>query len=468
MSRRETGDVTLTVASPNSQPDEAERLEGDAGQPEVAHLLRHVPRRLQVLRAAGDHLAEKRVVERREAVGQVVGVVLADRRHQGLLAGRQVRLGRRRRPSPRRKDKHHQQGCDDDRERQCESWSHGSPLAGPRRRAGGQDASLTQPTTALTVTPPACAQGQGRGACSRLAPARRRRPQPGISRTSPPHAEPFRARKALPELTTRRGVTRSTARARSALPDQNVTCTGVTGSLTPAGRGGTMMASSPAGLRLPGPPGVAIPGAFSFRRPMSTSVRFLVDGFNLYHVDRERLITTAASTADGSTSAPCASPCCTPSDGGAEVAQVDYFSALAHHLESSRPGTVARHERYIESSAHHRCHPAPRRLQAQGQSATTRGRARYSSGGTKRRRPTSRSPRRSSKQRVGGTALLSCSCRATRTCCRHSRRLADYDPNCDSSASSRPTGPTVRSGRMSRPTSRSAPGSSPNTFWQTL
>ena len=48
-----------------------------------------------------------------------------------------------------------------------------------------------------------------------------------------------------------------------------------------------MSRSSPAGLRLPGPPGVAIPGVSSFWGPMSTSVRFLVDGFNPYHSMRE-------------------------------------------------------------------------------------------------------------------------------------------------------------------------------------
>ena len=36
-------------------------------------------------------------------------------------------------------------------------------------------------------------------------------------------------------------------------------------------------------------------------------------------------------------------------DPTARIAQIHYFSALAHHLEKSRPGTVMRHTRYLDA-----------------------------------------------------------------------------------------------------------------------
>jgi NYN domain len=36
-------------------------------------------------------------------------------------------------------------------------------------------------------------------------------------------------------------------------------------------------------------------------------------------------------------------------DPTAQIAQIHYFSALAHHLEKSRPGTVTRHTRYLDA-----------------------------------------------------------------------------------------------------------------------
>ena len=81
---------------------------------------------------------------------------------------------------------------------------------------------------------------------------------------------------------------------------------------------------------------------------MSPSVRYLVDGFNLYHAVREarqrggtdcrwldiRSLCTAKLHLIHST---------------ARVEEIHYFSALTHHLEGSKPGTVARHERYLSA-----------------------------------------------------------------------------------------------------------------------
>lgn len=81
---------------------------------------------------------------------------------------------------------------------------------------------------------------------------------------------------------------------------------------------------------------------------MSTSVRFLVDGFNLYESIREVRHKTGVDARWLDIRSLCESMLHTVG-GRAEVAQIDYFSALAHHLESSRPGTVARHQRYLEA-----------------------------------------------------------------------------------------------------------------------
>jgi len=74
---------------------------------------------------------------------------------------------------------------------------------------------------------------------------------------------------------------------------------------------------------------------------MSTSVRFLVDGFNLYHSVREVRRTTGVECRWLDIHALCESMLHIIG-GGAEIARIDYFSALAHHIEASRPGTVAR------------------------------------------------------------------------------------------------------------------------------
>jgi hypothetical protein len=79
---------------------------------------------------------------------------------------------------------------------------------------------------------------------------------------------------------------------------------------------------------------------------MSTRVRFVVDGFNVYHAVREVERRTGAACRWLDLVALCASslPLIDPA---ATVESVQYFSALAHHLEPSSPGTVARHERYL-------------------------------------------------------------------------------------------------------------------------
>ncbi|MCU0294385.1 MAG: NYN domain-containing protein [Thermoanaerobaculaceae bacterium] len=81
---------------------------------------------------------------------------------------------------------------------------------------------------------------------------------------------------------------------------------------------------------------------------MSTSVRFLVDGFNLYHAIREARRKGGIDCRWLDIRSLCESLLHTIGNG-AHIAEIDYFSALAHHIESNRPGTVARHERYIDA-----------------------------------------------------------------------------------------------------------------------
>jgi len=81
---------------------------------------------------------------------------------------------------------------------------------------------------------------------------------------------------------------------------------------------------------------------------MSTSVRFFVDGFNVYHGIRE----TRRQTHQDCRWLDVASLCRSVLhliDPSAVAAGIDYFSALAHHREVDRPGTVARHPSYLEA-----------------------------------------------------------------------------------------------------------------------
>jgi hypothetical protein len=81
---------------------------------------------------------------------------------------------------------------------------------------------------------------------------------------------------------------------------------------------------------------------------MSTSVRCLVDGFNVYHALREIMRNGGPDCRWLDVRGLCNSLLHTIGDG-AQITEVQYFSALAHHMEASRPGTVARHERYLRA-----------------------------------------------------------------------------------------------------------------------
>ena len=74
----------------------------------------------------------------------------------------------------------------------------------------------------------------------------------------------------------------------------------------------------------------------------------LVDGFNLYHSLREAERGRPRSLRWLDLAALCSS-LLHAVPGRSEVAGVVYFSALARHLEAARPGTVARHLRYLDA-----------------------------------------------------------------------------------------------------------------------
>lgn len=77
---------------------------------------------------------------------------------------------------------------------------------------------------------------------------------------------------------------------------------------------------------------------------------FVVDGFNLYHsvVDASESLgfLEERGTKWLDIHGLCASYL-SAIGGGAELTGVHYFSALAHHLEASKPDVVARHRHYI-------------------------------------------------------------------------------------------------------------------------
>jgi uncharacterized LabA/DUF88 family protein len=81
---------------------------------------------------------------------------------------------------------------------------------------------------------------------------------------------------------------------------------------------------------------------------MSTSVRFVVDGFNVYHAIKE----SAGRAGPDCRWLDLRSLCSATLqliDKSARTEQIHYYSALAHHLERKHPGTVARHQRYIDA-----------------------------------------------------------------------------------------------------------------------
>jgi hypothetical protein len=104
----------------------------------------------------------------------------------------------------------------------------------------------------------------------------------------------------------------------------------------------------PSGPRPSGPPGVAAPGFFFSWRDM-VRVVFLVDGFNLYHsvLDAEKQLHQRLHWLDIAGMCGAQLSSIGQTVGRCEVGDIYYFSALAHHVESSRPGTVKRHQTYL-------------------------------------------------------------------------------------------------------------------------
>jgi hypothetical protein len=84
---------------------------------------------------------------------------------------------------------------------------------------------------------------------------------------------------------------------------------------------------------------------------MTARAAFLVDGFNLYHSIREAEAVLhrplrwldIRSLCDAQLSAIAATV------GRCDVQQIHYYSAFAHHVDAFRPGTVHRHETYVEA-----------------------------------------------------------------------------------------------------------------------
>ena len=160
---------------------------------------------------------------------------------------------------------------------------------------------------------------------------------------------------------------------------------------------------------------------------MSTSVRFVVDGFNLYHSIREARRQAGIDCRWLDIRSLCESMLHIIG-GGAAAAQIDYFSAFAHHLESSRPGTVARHERYIEALCATGVTPhlglfKPKDIRYRSRTCEVLLRRHEE-------KETDVAMAATIVEAASrGTALLSPSCRATPTCCRHSRQLAGCGPS---------------------------------------
>jgi uncharacterized LabA/DUF88 family protein len=73
----------------------------------------------------------------------------------------------------------------------------------------------------------------------------------------------------------------------------------------------------------------------------------LIDGFNLYHSLRDCERDTGARVRWLDLRSLCDS-LLHALPGRCVVGEVVYFSALAHHIELSRPGTIERHQRYID------------------------------------------------------------------------------------------------------------------------
>ena len=109
---------------------------------------------------------------------------------------------------------------------------------------------------------------------------------------------------------------------------------------------GTLSSFSPTGISR-GPPGVATPGVSSFRGSFVNRVLCLIDGFNVYHSLRDCERDTGARVRWLDLRSLCSS-LLHALPGDCVIGDVVYFSALAHHIESSRPGTIERHQQYID------------------------------------------------------------------------------------------------------------------------
>jgi len=90
------------------------------------------------------------------------------------------------------------------------------------------------------------------------------------------------------------------------------------------------------------------PGGFFVSGANVNRVVCLVDDFNLYHSLREAERGHGHSLRWLDLSALCSS-LLHAVPGRCELAGIVYFSALARHMEAARPGTVARHLRYLDA-----------------------------------------------------------------------------------------------------------------------
>jgi uncharacterized LabA/DUF88 family protein len=99
---------------------------------------------------------------------------------------------------------------------------------------------------------------------------------------------------------------------------------------------------------IPWPPRGCDPGVFPFLEANINRCVFLVDGLNLYHsaLDAERV--TKRSLRGLDVSALCRSYL-HALPGRSDATSVMYFSAVAHHRESRRPGTVTRQVAYFKA-----------------------------------------------------------------------------------------------------------------------
>jgi uncharacterized LabA/DUF88 family protein len=122
----------------------------------------------------------------------------------------------------------------------------------------------------------------------------------------------------------------------------------VRGVLTSHCTGRIIYASPPVGPTGPLAPSRLRPGGFSVSGPKSSRTSFLVDGFNVYHSAR-----AASRDLDGDSTKwldlrSLLQSFLSVVGPGAQLKDIYYFTALAHHLDHGKPGTTARHGLYME------------------------------------------------------------------------------------------------------------------------